>query len=139
MATHTEAGKSIECNKSSVSVRGISKNPSFVEIEGMRLFRYKSKISAIIKIQEELVPKIFKICESSCLDVNDVLEAPSIEINIAKRVVFKIESNFSSKHGIQYNDINSFTYAKIVIPWRFVTERTIECQKKYYKIPPITY
>jgi hypothetical protein len=126
MTKFVEAGASIEGNKSDVFVRKVSKTPTLLNIDGVgRFYKYKSKIRAIVKITEELVPKIHRICERSNLNLHDELEAVTIEIFTENRISLQVISNFSNVHGIQANNINAFTYAKIVIPWRFVVERGI--------------
>jgi len=123
MAKYIDIGDSVEGSKSSVYLRKVNK-PILLNLEGVgRFYKYKSKIRAIIKITEELVPKVYKICETSNLNLNDELEGDIIEILLEEKVTFQLISNFSNVHGIQGNSINTFTYAKIIIPWRFVLER----------------
>lgn len=130
MATHVNAGDSIECSRSEVAVRKISRTIVLINLEkingeSIRLWKYKSNIRAMIKIAVELNPKVCHICETSKLDRDEILEGNVIELYSEKRVSLELTSNFSHVHGIQANTINNFTYAKIVIPWTFVTQRQI--------------
>jgi hypothetical protein len=130
MAKHLNVGESIECNKSRIAVRSVSKNPTLVAIEGLngksyRFFKYKTKIRAIATIIEELNPKECVICEGSHLDLDDTLEAETLEIYTSKRMIFEVISNFSNVHGIQGDEVNHLTYAKIIIPWRFLLEKNL--------------
>lgn len=128
MAKYIEVGDSIECNKSEIYVRKISNNPVLLNWEGVgRFFKYKSKIHALVKITEELIPKICRICNTSNLNLNDELEGVVLEIYLEKKVKLQVIANFSNVHGIQANAINSFTFAKVVIPWRFVLEKGLSC------------
>jgi hypothetical protein len=130
MATFVNQGDSIEGGKSHIHVRKVT-NPILIDIDGIgRFFKYKSKIRAIITITEELIPKIHRICCDSKLDLNDELDAATIDILTSKRIkTWKLISNFSNVHGIQSNIVNDFTYAKILIPWRFVLERGLSGNK----------
>jgi hypothetical protein len=125
MAKYIGAGDSLECLKSNVATRKISNNPYIIEIEGIKYFKYSTKIRCTIKIIEELNPKIHRISEFSALNIHDELEAEGIDIYTEKRISLKIISNYSNVHSIQSNDINSFTYAKILIPFRFVLQKTL--------------
>ena len=59
MAKFVNAGVSIEGSKSNIIVRKIS-DPIVIAIEGVgRFYKYKSKIRAIIRITEELKPKVY--------------------------------------------------------------------------------
>ena len=93
--------------------------------ETLSFFKYKTKKNAFIKIAQELNPKTCVICATSILHLNDGLQAPVIEIYTKKQVSLGHASNFTSTHGIQWDNIKDFTYAKIVIPWAFVTQRQI--------------
>ena len=131
MATYTEEGNSIECNKSCIAARGISKKPVLItNLEGVagRWFKYKGHKRVIATITEELRPRRHKICELSKLLLNDALDADVVEMYFEKRITVEIVSNFSNVHGIQGSHANTFTYAKIVIPWRFVLQRAISNQ-----------
>jgi len=113
MAKFVNAGVSIEGSKSNIIVRKIS-DPIVIAIEGVgRFYKYKSKI------------KVYRICCDSKLDLNDELDAATIEILTEERVSLVLISNFSNVHGIQGNNVNTFTYAKIIIPWRFILEKGI--------------
>jgi hypothetical protein len=130
MATHVNQGDSIECRRSVVAVRKVS-GPTFITMKGIdqndyEFFKYKSKIRAIVRIVESLDPKECIISESSFLDVDDRLEGDVVEIYATIQFDFQKISNFSHVHGIQGDSLNSFTYAKIVQPWRFVTQRAIK-------------
>ena len=123
MAKFMNVGDSIEANRSDILVRKVS-SPILINIEGVgRFFKYKSKIRAIVKITEELLPKVHRICCYSNLNLNDELEADTIEIFTENKITLQLVSNFSNVHGIQANNVNAYTYAKIVIPWRFVLEK----------------
>ena len=129
MAYHINPGDSIECSQSQVAIRKIIfqtflKIPSLTG-EEIPFFKYKTRKRAYIKIVQELNPKVCIMCTTSILHLNDGLEAGVIEIYTKKRVSLSLASNFSSTHGIQWNNINDFTYARIVIPWNFVTQRQI--------------
>jgi hypothetical protein len=131
MAKFIDVGDSVECNKSEVFVRKVNK-PILLDIEGIgRFFKYKSKIRAIIKITEELIPKVHRICNSSNLSLHDELEGDTIEIFLEEKITFQLISNFSNVHSIQGNNVNSFTYAKILIPFRFVLERRLKCHNSH--------
>jgi len=123
MAKFINVGDSIEAKRSDILVRKVS-SPTLINIEGVgRFFKYKSKIRAIVKVTEELMPKVHRICCYSNLNLDDELEAGTIEILTENRISLQLVSNFSNVHGIQANNVNAFTYAKIVIPWRFVLEK----------------
>jgi hypothetical protein len=125
MTTFNKEGVSIEGGKSDILIRKIT-DPVLIKIEGVgRFFKYKSKIRAIVKITEELVPKVHRICCYSNLNLDDELDAPTIEILTEKRITLELISNFSNVHGIQGNRVNAFTYAKIVIPWRYAINKAI--------------
>ena len=130
MAKYIEAGNSIECHKSNVSTRKIVKNPIVIQIDEIKYFKYSTKIRCIVKIIEELNPKIHRINESSALNIHDELEAERIDIFTEKRISLSLISNFSHVHGIQNGDINSFTYAKILIPFRFVLHKSISISQQ---------
>jgi len=126
MSKYVNPGDSIEGNKSNIIVRKISK-PQPIEVDGIRYYKYKSKLRSIVKITEELNPKIYRICCDSNLNLNDEIDAQAVLILITVRIIrWNITSNFSHKHGIQNNSVNDFTYAKIVIPWRLFAERAID-------------
>ena len=125
MAKYIEAGNSLECHKSNVAIRKKVKNPIVIQIDEIKYFKYSTKIRCIIKIIEELNPKIHRISKTSALDIHDELEAVGIDIYTEKRISLKVLSNFSNVHGIQSGVINSFTYAKIRIPFRFVLQKSI--------------
>lgn len=127
MAKYIQAGDSIECNKSRVSTRKVS-TPVPLKIEKadggfINLLKFKSKTNSNVTITEELNPKVGVISENSHLDLDDELEAQVMEIYIEGSANFKVISNFSNVHGIQSSNIDSFTYAKIVIPFRFLLDR----------------
>lgn len=129
MAYHVNPGDSIECTRCQVAMRK-SIFHAFIKLQSLSgeeisFFKYKTKKRAFAKIIEEINPKECIICATSILHLNDGLEADVIEIYTKKKVSFSHSSNFSSTHGIQWNNINDFTYAKIVIPWNFVTQRQI--------------
>jgi len=129
MATHCSPGESIECNKSTVAARKIVEHV-YVKLHNLRgeevtFFKYKTKIRAIVTIEEELDPRVCIMREASFLDLNDALEANVIEIYVPNKVKFQVSSNFSNVHGIQWNSVKGFTYAMIVIPWRSVLEQRI--------------
>lgn len=121
-----QIGSSIECSKSKVFVRKISTSTpvKITDLSGKEilLHKYKTKKRAIVSIAQELAPKACVICNTSNLDLHDELEAEVIEIYTNGRSNFQVISNFSHVHGIQGGDINSFTYARIVIPWRYVLQ-----------------
>lgn len=127
MAKYINSGESIECKESHVATRKSSAPTllNIAEIDGKlrRLFKYKTKIRAIIKITRELTPKKGVICDNSHLDLLDELEGDTVEIFTENRIKLEVVSYFSNVHGIQGNSVNCFTYAKIVIPWRFVLEK----------------
>ncbi len=89
------------------------------------LFKYKSSIRALVSISEELLPKEHKICETSFLDLNDELDAEIVEIYLERIAKFTVQSNFSHVHGIQCSHIKGFTFAKIVIPWKFALQQAL--------------
>jgi len=120
-----QLGNSVECQKSNIALRSSGDNPFGIEYEGVRYFKYKSKKRAIVTITEELNPKEPRICKTSYLDLNGILEAEVIEIWTEKRVKFEVTSNFSNVHGIQQNSVNAFTFAKIVITWRAILEKAL--------------
>lgn len=125
MTKFVNPGDSVEGNKSDIIIRWISK-PTLIDIEGVgRFYKYKSKKRAIIKITEELLPKVHRISPHSKLNLHDELNADVIEILTEYRIKKILISNFSSVHGIQCNTVSTFTYAKIIMPWRFVLERGI--------------
>lgn len=120
MGRYINTGDAVECQKSRIAVRKFHSIPP-IEYEGVGIcFRIKSKIRAIVRIEEELNPKECKICRLSRMELNDEIEADVIEINICtkKRIKFQLESNFSAKHSINWNLFDEFTYAKIITPWR---------------------
>lgn len=126
MAKYLEAGNSLECIKSNVATRKISKNPCIIKIDGINYFKYSAQRRCIVKILEELNPKQHRIYEKSALNINDEIEAQGVDIYTEKRFKLKKESNYSNVHGIQSNIINTFTCAKIMTPFRFVLEKSIE-------------
>lgn len=126
MAKYIETGNSLECHKSNIATRKVAnKNPILIQIDEIRYYKYSTKIRCIVKIIEELNPKIHRISETSALNIHDELEAEGIDIYTEKRISLNLVSNFSHVHGIQSNDINSFTYAKILTPFRFVLQRSL--------------
>lgn len=131
MATYIYSGASLECKESMVAVRKIfPRHPDLIVIEGVkqskhRLYKYKTKIRALVKIKVELDPKECVIDEFSKLDLEDELEGDTVEIYTKERVKLELCSNFSNVHGIQANKIRVFTYAKVLIPWRHVSERNL--------------
>ncbi|MFZ1785381.1 MAG: hypothetical protein WAU23_09250 [Ferruginibacter sp.] len=130
MATHVNGGDSIECNKSLIAVRKISKKHTLINMDSIngefvRLFKYKSSIRAIVKIKEELDPLACIICQTSHLALEDSLEGEVISIYTKRQIKLEPVSNFSHVHGIQGSNVTDFTYAKIDIPWRYVLEREL--------------
>ena len=126
MTKYVNLGDSIEAGQTDLVSRKIRKVSSLVNIEGVgRFFKYKTKINSNIKITEELVPKEYRICPQSYLDLNDELECDSLEIYTESLITTGVLTNFTSVHGIQAGSINSFTYAKILTPWRFILERQL--------------
>lgn len=125
MGKYTDLGNSVECDGSRICVRWITNNPSLVKQGPMRLFKYKSKTRSIVIITKELAPKEHRISSHSKLDLNDELEADTMEIYLEKRVSFDLASNFSHVHGIQQSDVSAFTYAKIIIPWRHMLQKAL--------------
>ncbi len=125
MAKYVDAGNSVECSKSNIALRKITTASALVKVDGINYFKYKTKKRAIVTVTEELRPKVHRICPTSYLNLNDILEADTVEIYVEKRITLALTSNFSHVHGIQANNINMFTYAKIIIPWRFIAERAI--------------
>lgn len=124
MATYTGQGDSIECEKSAIATRQVNNNPPRIKLtDGITLFKYRCGKRCMVKIIEELDPRIHKISQLSFLTIDDSLEGNVIEVYVPKRIHFKLESNFSATHGIQHNESNGFTYAKIIIPWRLFLER----------------
>lgn len=124
MAVHQNAGDSIECSSAKISVRKIG-DPFYIKIKGVKYFKYKSSVRSIVTITQELNPKEHIILPSSKLDLNDELSADVVEIYTINKRKFDVCSNFSHVHGIQCNDISDFTFAKIVIPWRYITVRKL--------------
>jgi hypothetical protein len=125
MAKYVNPGDSIECNKSEVAVRKITKTPILVKVDEVRgrLYKYKSGIRAIVSITETLLDTDkHRINENSKVSFNDTLEGDTIEIYTKKRMTFGLISNFSHVHSIQGDKVPCFTYAKIIIPWRYVLE-----------------
>ena len=126
MTKYVNLGNSIEANRSDLITRKIKKASSLINIEGIgRFFKYTTKINSNIIITEELVPKQHRICPHSFLDLHDELEGESLEIYTDLHIPMKTISNFSNVHGAQTGSINSFTYAKILTPWRFILERSL--------------
>ncbi len=125
MAKHVDAGTSLECSKSHIEVRKlIIDNRTMIKIEGIgRCFKYKSGINSTVTITEELSPLKAVFCEESHLNLSDQLQADIIEIYTPKKIVTTLESNHSHVHGINVSDLKTYTYAKIVIPFRYVLER----------------
>jgi len=129
MAYHINPADSIECSRSQVAMRKLITH-ALIKLhsltgEEIRLFKYKTKKKAFVKIVQELNPKVCIMCATSILHRDDGLEADVIEIYTKVKLGTLHSSNFTSTHGIQWNNINDFTYAKIIIPWQFVTQRQI--------------
>lgn len=125
---HVTEGDSIECESSCIATRKISPQPTFIRIATIdgtmvNLFKYKTKIRATVTITEELTPKEPIIEDSSKLDLHSTLEGDTLEIYTKVRIKLGLHSNFTSTHTIQGDSVKTFTYAKIVIPWRFMLER----------------
>jgi hypothetical protein len=93
--------------------------------EEILLHKGKTKKSAYVKISEELNPKEQRICLTSHVNLDEELQADTIEIYTKRKVTLHLESNFSHVHGVQWNYTKCFTYAKIFIPWRFILEKQI--------------
>ena len=130
MAKHENLGDSIECNKSMIAVRKVSKKPTFIKMDcidggNISLFKYKTNIRAIVKIEEALAPLECIICATSHLGLEDSLEGEVISIYTKSKINLNPVSNFSHVHGIQGDYVKSFTYAKIDIPWRYVLTRSL--------------
>jgi len=126
MTKYVNLGNSIEASRTDITTRKLKKASSSVYFEGVgRFFKYKTKINSNIKITEELVPKEPRISPQSFLDLNDELDGDIFEIYTDTLIDTKVISNFSNVHGIQSGRINSFTYAKIMTPWRFILEQRL--------------
>jgi hypothetical protein len=90
------------------------------------LWKYGCQTNAFVKIIEELNPKRFKYKSTSHLDLDDCISGEKIEVFSSDKLRFKKESNFSSTHGIQWSQSNSYTYAEIKIPYRYILYRNYQ-------------
>lgn len=127
MAKYVHCGDSIECQKSALATRKISK-PFAFKLDGFKniLYKYKTNINAIISIIEALDPKEYKIDPNSKLDIEDFLTADVIEIWTHIRFSdLDHLSNFSHVHGIQSKIIKDYTFAKIATPYRMHLEKLL--------------
>src|SRR3990172_11021124 len=125
MAIFQNAGESIECNASYIAIRGITKRAmplNIQKIDGNYIsgYKYKTKVNCTVVITQELVPKIAIISASSNLNLNDTLKADTLEVFTERKIRLHVESNATSRHGIQENNVIAFTYAKIIAPFRFI-------------------
>lgn len=125
MAIFYNAGDSIECQKSMVAVRKCTPNaPTLIKLinlkkKEIRLFKYKTNISAFVKITQQLDPLECQFCKTSTLLLNDALQGQVLSLYFEGRIKLEYQANFTNVHGIQGNNISGFTYAKIDIPWIF--------------------
>ena len=129
MASHVGQGNCVECQQSMVAARKVTvlTSVSLPTVTGgtIALYKYKTQIRGIVQITEQLHNLERIICADSKIDLHDLLEGTVIEIYTAKPIKFKLQSNFSHVHGIQGDSVPAFTYAKIIIPWTFVTQKRI--------------
>lgn len=121
-----QQGDSIECENANICSRQLDLTlPVKINCSDgkiIKLFKYKTKKNAWVKIVEELNPKEHVVNSNSKLDLGVLLEADIVEVYVSKCLKIGRGSNITSTHGAQGCTSNCFTYAQIMMPFRFILD-----------------
>lgn len=115
-------GDTIEGKRLDIKTRKQTLQTS-IEIKDIgRCFKYLCQKNVNASVAEELKEKVAKFADDSHLNLNDNIRGDSVDLYSLTRLQFSKESNYSSKHGIQYSETKKYGCAQIRIPFRFTLE-----------------